>query len=134
MDHLKAREEHLVKAQARRLRGESFFLQKPVVEARELAEKLGVLEEALEEVLKEKELPGYIRLGDMLIRETKLEEIRKKLEDRLNQGALTLIEASRIVEGAGGRRTVNVLDVLGYNLEWHGIDPHLTRVRRKTET
>ncbi len=132
--HLKAREERLVREQTRRLSAEALPIQKPVVEARDLAEKLGVLENAVKEAFKEKEVPGYIRLGDMLIKEAKLEEIRERLENRLNQGELNLVEASRIVEAAGGRRTANILNVLGYNLEWHGIDPHSTKIRRKTKT
>ncbi len=131
--HLKAREEHLVRKQTRRLSAEALPIQKPIVEARELAEKLGVLEEAVKEALTEREVPGYTRLGDMLVKETKLKEIQERLENRLNKGKLNLVEASRIVEDAGGRRTANILDILGYNVEWHGIDPHSTKIRRKTK-
>ena len=129
--HLKAKEERLVKEQTRRLRAETFAIQRPVVEVRELAEKLGVLEDAVKEILREREVLGYRRLGDMLIKESKLKEIRGRLEKRLDQGELSLGEASRIIEDAGGRRPTSILDALGYRVEWHGIDPKLAKIRRK---
>jgi len=132
--HLKAKEERLVKEQTRRLQAEALPIQKPIVEARELAEKLGVLEDAVKETLMKREFPGYTRSGDMLIKKTKLKEIQEKIEKRLHKGELNLVEASKIIEDEGGRRTVNILDALGYNIEWHGINPHSTKIRRKTET
>jgi len=131
--HLKARQECLVKKQTGRLHTEFLSLEKPVVEAWELAEKLGVLEDAVKEVLKEKEVYGYTRLGDMLIKETKLTEIREKLEDRLDKGDLSLSEASRIIENAGGKRSTSILDALDYRIEWHGIDVQSAKIHRKSE-
>jgi hypothetical protein len=129
--HLKAREEHLVEEHKKRLSAEPLPIQKSFVDARELATELGVLEEAVKQALMEREFPGYTRLGDMLVKKTKLKEIQQKLENRLKSGELNLVEASRIIEDAGGRRTSNILDVLGYGIEWHGIDPHSTKIRRK---
>ncbi|UCH70149.1 MAG: DUF790 family protein [Candidatus Bathyarchaeota archaeon] len=133
LDHLKAVEERLVKKQTKRLLAEPLQLQAAVIEASELAEKLGVLEDAVKEVLKEKVFQGYMRLGDMLIKETKLKEIQGRLENQLNRGSLSLPEASRIVEDAGGRRPTNILTALGYKIEWYGIDPHSTKIHRKRE-
>ncbi len=130
--HLKAKEERLVKEQTRRLQAEALIIQGPIVEARELAESLGVLEEAVKEILREREFPGYTRLGDMLIKETKLKEIHERLEKRLEEGELSLMEASRIIEDAGGRRPTSILDALGYGIEWHGIDPKSAKIRRKS--
>ena len=131
--HLKAREERLVREQTRRLSAEPLPIQKPIVDARELATELGVLEDAVKQALMEREFPGYTRLGDMLVKKTKLKEIQEKLENRLNSGELNLVEASRIIEDAGGRRTANILDALGYSIEWRGIDPHSTKIGRKAK-
>ncbi len=130
--HLKAREEILVKQQTRRIRDESLIIQEPVVEIRELAEKMGVLEGAVKSFLSTKGFPGYVRLGDMFIKGSKLKEIQDKLQERLNNGVLYLGEATRIIEDAGGRKSTSVLDVLGYKIEWHGIDPKSAKIRRKT--
>lgn len=129
--HLKVREERLVKEQTLRLRVEALPIHEPIVEAKDIAEKMGVLEDAVKEVLMEREVPGYTRLWDMLIKNTKLEEIRERVKNRLNQGDLSLEEASRIVGEAGGKRTANILDALGYKIEWHSIDPHSTKILRK---
>jgi len=130
--HLKAREERLVREQTRLISAEALPVLTPIVDAKELAAKLGVLEDAVKQVLIEHEFPGYNRLGDMLVKKTKLKEIQEKLENRLNRGELNLVEASRIIEEAGGRRTTSILDALGYCIEWHGIDPHSTKIRKKS--
>ena len=129
--HLKAKEERLIKEQTKRLLAEALTVQKAIVEARELAEKLGVLEDAVKEALKKRDVPGYKCLGDMLIKQTKLEEIRERLEKRLDEGELCIGEASRIIEASGGRKPANILDALGYRIEWHTIDPQSAMVRRK---
>ncbi|MFQ6076455.1 MAG: hypothetical protein ACE5Z5_10035, partial [Candidatus Bathyarchaeia archaeon] len=130
--HLKAREESLVREQTRSLRPEDIPVQEPVVEARELAERLGVLEEAVVRVLREGVIPGYTRLGDLLIRDSKLKQIQERLKKRLSEGELSLGEASRIIEDLGGQRPTSILDALGYRIEWHGIDPKSAKVCRKT--
>jgi len=129
--HLEAREERLVEEQTRLLRVDHLILQKPVVEVRELAEKLGVLEDAMKKVLREREFPGYKRLGDMFIRMANLTDIGERLENRLERGELGLREASRIIEAAGGRRPAAILEALGYKIRWHGIDPQSARIHRK---
>jgi predicted nuclease of restriction endonuclease-like RecB superfamily len=131
LDHLIAREERLVKEQTKLLRVDHLILQKPVVEVRELAENLGVLENAVKEVLREKEFPGYRRLGDMFIKQANLTDIRERLENRLERGELSLREASRIIEAAGGRRPATILDALGYKIRWQGIDPQSAEIHRK---
>jgi predicted nuclease of restriction endonuclease-like RecB superfamily len=132
--HLRAREERLVMEQTKRLRAEPLPIQKTIVDTKELAKKLEVLEEAVKAVFMEREFPGYTRLGDMLIKKTKLKEIQEQLETRLNSGELDFVEASKIIEDAGGRRADTLLDTLGYNIEWHGIDPHSTTIRRKEKS
>ncbi|UCE29014.1 MAG: DUF790 family protein [Candidatus Bathyarchaeota archaeon] len=132
--HLRSKKERLMNEQIERLRTEVLRVENPVVEAKELAEKLEVLEEAIKSVLKEQKIPGYALLGDMLIKETKLEEIQEKLENRLRQGDLSLDEASTIIEDIGGRNPANLLDALDYKVEWHGINPRSTIIRRKSIT
>jgi predicted nuclease of restriction endonuclease-like RecB superfamily len=130
--YLKAKEKCLVKAQVKRLNAKTLTIKKPVVEAWELAKTMGVLEDAIKEVFVIKKIPGYTRLGDMLIRKTKLQEIHERLEERLDQGELSLGEASKIIEDTGARRPTSILDVLGYRIEWHGIDPQSAKIHRKT--
>jgi hypothetical protein len=132
--HLKDKEEQLAEEQARCLDLERLTVQEPVVEAEDLAKTLGILEEVAKRVLKEKSFPGYKRLGDMLIKEAKLQEIEERLRTRMEQGELNLKEASRIIEDAGGKRPTNILDALGYKIDWHGIDSETAKVLRKSNT
>jgi hypothetical protein len=129
--HLKAREERLVEDQTKRLHDVDFKIEKPVVEVGELAEELGVLKDAVRQVLRERELPGYVRLGDMLIEESKLEEIQERLERQLEGGELDLAEASRIIEDMGGRKPTSILRALGYRIEWHGIESRSAKIHKR---
>jgi predicted nuclease of restriction endonuclease-like RecB superfamily len=128
LSHLKAREEWLVKEQARLLRLENLVLKKNVVEIRELAKNLMVLEDALKKALATKKFPGYVRLGDMFIRTESLDEIGKRMENRLEKEDLSLNEASEIIEAAGGTDPIRILEALGYKVEWQGIDPQSAKI------
>ncbi len=129
--HLEKRERRLVEQQTKRLSFEEFNVQKDVVELRELAKELGVEEAALNEALKEREVPGYLNLGGMLVRDTKIREIRQRLEERMERGEISLDEASKIIEETGGKRPISILGALGYRIEWQGIDPESAKIRRR---
>ena len=101
------------------------------MEAKELAETLDVLETTAKQILRDREWPGYTRLGDMLIKETKLKEIQDRLEHRLKNCELSLDQASAIIEAAGGRRPTSVLEALELKIEWQGIDRRSAKIRRK---
>jgi len=131
LDHLKALEEQMVAEQTTRIHIESLQLQQPIVELGELARELGVLTESIRQILKEHKVTGYRQLGDLLIKEAKLREIEQRLENALHQHELSSYEASQIIENAGGRRPTLILEALGYEIEWHGIDPQSAKIRRK---
>jgi hypothetical protein len=128
--HLKIKEEPLIKSQITSLQNKEISISEPVVEAKDLAEKLGVLETAAKKILQQKEIDGYIRLHDMLIKEETLHKIKNELENTLIQRQLTLKEASAIIEDLGGKRPTTILDTLGYKVKWHGIDPNSAIIRK----
>lgn len=131
---LKAKEERLVEEQVARLSSMDLTPRKPVVELRDLAEELGVEEAAIKEVLNEREIPGYMRLGDILIHQSKLETIHERLEKRLTQGELSFEEASKIIEDEDGKKPTLILDALRYKIEWHGIDPQSAKIHRNNSS
>ena len=131
LDHLRAREEELKSRQLEGLRGRELEIEGATVTAAELAQRLGMMEEAVKEDLRHREVPGYRLLGDVLISDSTLEEIGRRIEERMDEGVLTLNEAVRLVEELGGARPSRVLEHLGYRIEWHGIDPEKAEVRRK---
>jgi hypothetical protein len=67
----------------------------------------------------------------VLISDFILEEIGKRLHERIGEGTLSLREATALVEEMGGARPSRILEYLGYNIEWHGIDPEKAIIRRK---
>ncbi|MFX1487178.1 MAG: DUF790 family protein, partial [Promethearchaeota archaeon] len=66
--YLKRKEDHLSAEQTEVLLSKGIQIQAPVIEVKELASKLGVLEEAVRKTLQEQQVKGYMQLGDMLIK------------------------------------------------------------------
>lgn len=129
--YLQEKENLLVKEQIRFLRTIPFSIQKPVIDIKELADQLDVLKAAVKEILKERQIPGYVRLGDILIRQSKLTEIKKRLDAQLEERELNLTEASQIINDTGGLNSTFILDILGFKIEWAGIDPRSTKITLK---
>jgi len=131
--HLKRVEEKLKSREIREISEEAVLenLNKPVIGLDELAEKIGVMEEALKEFLENRGIPGYMALPGLLIREETLEEIALTLKQRLTNGMLSLNEASKIIETLGGVKPIVILEALGYKVKWRGIDPSAAEVKAK---
>lgn len=53
-----------------------------------------------------------------------------RLAKRVEEGPLTLREATELVEGLGGSRPTRILEHLGYAITWRGINPENAEVRR----
>ena len=92
----------------------------------ELAQRLGVLED-----LRTRDILGYLLLGDTLFSDSTLEGIGRRLDERMEEGALTLAEATELVEALGGTRPSRIMEHLGYAIEWRGINPDMAEVRRR---
>lgn len=128
--HLKAREESLKTGQLDQLQGMELRIDGHVVSSADLAKRLGVLEEAVVEVLRQRDTPGYRLFGDVLISNSTLEEIGRRLEERIGEGSLSLRETTELIEELGGVRPSRILEHLGYVIEWRGISPEMATVHR----
>ncbi len=130
LSHLREVEESLKRKEMEKASTEDFLkgLDEQVIDVRELADKLGVMEDTARELMRERSIPGYIALSSILIRESKLKEIDDKLKERLAKGEMSLDEASTLIEMLGGRNPTVILETLGYNVKWHGIDPKNAKV------
>lgn len=129
--HLKDREAELRKEQLKNLKNRKIEPEEPVVQALDLAQRLGVLEETVQEVLENRKFSGYELLGDTLINHTKLERISSTLEERLKSGPLKLREAQELIQDSGIPRPIRVLEHLGYNISWRGISPETAEVKKE---
>jgi predicted nuclease of restriction endonuclease-like RecB superfamily len=130
LNHLRIREKRLIEEQSRTLQFDDIVMKKTIVEIKDLAKDLGMLEDTLKKYLEGKKFLGYTRIDDMFVRETKLQEINGILEHELNYGKLDLDVASRIIEEAGGKKPAQFLEVLGYRIEWKGIDPKAAKIHK----
>ncbi len=134
LSHLKSKEAELRSQQAERLKQEEIKIQGPIVYTAELSHRLEVLEDTVKEELKRRDLPGYTLLGDVLIKESKLQEIDKHLDIRMRKGPLTMKGATELIEELGGVRPSRILDHLGYTIEWRGINPEMAEIHKKRDT
>jgi hypothetical protein len=131
LTHLTAREIALGKLQRQRFQTVKLKPEGPVVKMREIAERLNILESVVQEELKERRIPGYRVVGDALMSEEILQRIAEQMEERLSEGTLTLQETTQCIEELGGNNSTKILEVLGYQIEWHGIDPSKANILRK---
>jgi predicted nuclease of restriction endonuclease-like RecB superfamily len=128
--HLREREAEMMKKQLEELEKVELKVDNPVMQASELAEKLGVLEETVQQVFRDRQFPGYELLGDTLITRSKLDNAAERLEEGLKDGGLTLNQASELLEELDIPRPVRVLEHLGYRIEWHGINPDEASIQK----
>jgi len=131
LDYLNSKEAVLRETQRKHLRDRELKVEGPFTTTADIAEQLDVLEEAVKDVLQERRIPGYRFLGDVLISEVTLNLIEERLTQRIEEGVLTLNEATQLIEKLGGVRPTRILEVLDYVIEWHGIDPTKARIRRE---
>jgi len=127
--HLKVLEEENVAEQVNALRGRKVELRGDFLEMREVACMLGVSEEAVKRTLENVKVDGYRFLGDILVTEVKLKEIALKIEELTEQ---RLSKVLQTIEDMGGRKPYVVLEALGYEVRWRGLDPEKAVVQKKT--
>jgi hypothetical protein len=129
--HLKSREDDLKRDQLKKIQDLELSFEDVIVELEDVARKLGVLKNVVEEFLKNRNLTGYILLGDILIKQDLLKMIEERLNETIREKTLNLKDAINLVEDWGGIKPILILEKLGYRIEWHGIDPQKAIVYKK---
>lgn len=103
----------------------------PVVSYAEFAERTGFSVEAVKAVFAANPPLGYIAMPNILVSKEKLEQINRRLEERLSQSAkLSLNEATQIVESEGVSDASFAIAHLGYHIAWRGISGEHAEVSR----
>jgi hypothetical protein len=94
----------------------------PVIKFEEFAKRTGVSSEAARAALTLKNPSNYIALPDSLVRKDILEQLKKKLGQRIaGKGKLPLNEAEKIAQTEQVDLTA-AISALGYKIIWHGIN------------
>ncbi len=99
------------------------------VSLQEIAKERKVSLRILKRALARSAVNGYRIIGDYLLSESKIENIRNELGSEV----LTLSQAVHIIEslGVGGVNAGEVLQSLGYAIEWDGLDYERSKVKKK---
>jgi predicted nuclease of restriction endonuclease-like RecB superfamily len=94
----------------------------PVIKFDDFAGRTGVSVEVVRSFLDEKTPENYVALPDSLIREEKIDQIRKQIDIEIaKKGTLPLTEAIEITKKEGVELT-SAIETLGYKIVWHSID------------
>jgi predicted nuclease of restriction endonuclease-like RecB superfamily len=128
VEHLKEREDSVLREQAGRIDKGSIVLKGDVVSLEDLAkERRGASLEALSLALQDFRPAGYARVGNLFISQEKLEEI----DGRLSK-VEKLTEALAVIEGSGvsAEDASKVLDALGYTSVWEGMEMEKVRISK----
>ena len=120
------------------LRDLTITFTEPIVKFADFAAQIGISVEAAKEALTADLQAGYVATPSSLVSKVKLEEIRTQIVDRANQPKkFTLPEATTIIEDLGTADTVTILNLLGFKITWHGIDPEqaeVSKINNETDT
>jgi uncharacterized protein len=124
---LRRYEEQQSAAEIERLKGIeiSFGNDQSVINLDEAAKRYGIGLEALKEVIKGQNMPGYSLLGDQLVSKQVLETIQGELIGVKRHG-----DALRIFERHGIKAYSQALSMLGYRAKWSGLDPENAEIVR----
>lgn len=130
LDHLHMREDEIFEGEAELLksRGE-LNLKGEIVSVEEIAKEQTVTVDAARQFAENSKPEGYRKIGDYFISEAKLKELADKINS-LGEAA-TFTEAAGIIEAEGLSNPQQILEALGYTVEWFGLTPEMSKIRRK---
>lgn len=127
VERLKSIEGDILSKQLARIQSIHLKLEGDVVNLKEISRGQGIATETLARHIIDNPQPGYIVVGDQLVSEILLKKIEAKLETLENR---TLLEASRVIQEAGVTNPQSLIRLIGYEIEWHGIEPDRTMISR----
>jgi hypothetical protein len=103
----------------------SFGSDAGVISLDDVAKRYGVSTEALEEVIKGQNKPGYSLLGDQLVSNQVLETIQgEQIGVTKHSDAFKIFEKYWIVACS------QALSMLGYKVKWNGLDPENAEIQK----
>ncbi len=127
LEYLKKMDKELVARQSVSLEHVEIAFQEDVVEMQDLAQQFHASAEAMRLLLITRPAKGYRIIGDVLIREKKLNDISVKLS-KLDDDRLST--ALKLIEGEGVKAPYPILQALKFTVAWHGLDPDKATIRR----
>jgi predicted nuclease of restriction endonuclease-like RecB superfamily len=129
LDHLHMREEEISEGEAELLKSRELNLKGDIVGVEDIAKEQAVTVDAARQFVENLNPEGYRRVGDYFISEDKIKELADKISS-LGE-TTTFYEAANIIEAEGLNNPQQILETLGYTVEWFGLTPEMSKVRRK---
>ncbi len=127
---LKRREERLLAAQVEKMKNIKVELTGDYVKINDLAERIGVSAEAVKQAIRQTDIGGgYVRVSDSFISVEMMTRLRERLE-ALSEPSLTKVQSIFSEEGVD--EPYGVIEALGYEVVWIGLDAAASRVMKKS--
>lgn len=128
LNYLQEKRERSILKQAEALDLTRVKLAGDVVELKEIAEKLGVSQEAVRRKIGDVKAEGYRLIGDAFLSEAKIQKIEAKIASIPD---MTVSAVTQAITGEGVKSPYQVLDALGYAVQWRGLDPEKSTVHKR---
>jgi hypothetical protein len=131
MDFLRKIEDAQLAKQTKDIKEMEIKLEGESIEITQIANTMGVSEEAVRRTLAERGTPGYRMIGDLLVSEAKLSRIDSALS-ALQEN--TLSRAMELIEGEGLKNADQIIRALGYEVQWRGMDVKRALITKARQT
>jgi predicted nuclease of restriction endonuclease-like RecB superfamily len=127
LDYLREHEEKNIRRDVESLAKIDLELRGDLIELDKMASERDVSIEAIKRVVSEAR-KEYVLVGGQLVSRSLIEKLKVELKDKN-----TRIEAAKLLEGRGITRVDQMLDLLGYDVMWVGLDPENAMIVRKVD-
>ena len=131
IDHLHNLDEDLVERETERFAEKNIRLNGDIVCIDDIAKEHTITIGAVRNALRNRNFRGYRKIGDYYITNIKLSELQVKIK---SLGESSFLDAVSIVESEGFVNSHEIIDALGYTIEWKGLDFTKARIKNKMET
>ncbi|MFQ6011554.1 MAG: DUF790 family protein, partial [Nitrososphaerales archaeon] len=131
LDHLKDRESSNIKNNIQTLTEKPLVLEGDVVSFEEIARQYKVDNSSVRMVSKQLTVKGYAQIGDFFINEKTIDEIRLMMKGLVEPSLYEVVEK---IEARGLRNSNEILEKLGYEIVWDGLDVNKSKVVMKNST
>jgi predicted nuclease of restriction endonuclease-like RecB superfamily len=128
LDRLKAWDEIKIAEGVSKLESVGLKLNGDIVRLEDVAARAGVGVDSVKRYAERREIPGYRLAGDDLLSTGVIDAL-----ERLMPATMRYSEACGLIRSKGIRSADPVLKMLGYTVQWSGLDPENAMVYKKSE-
>lgn len=128
IEYLKNIESIIIDRELKLLQNIKLKLTKDVENIDEVANEYNMSVESIREKFRRDDIKDYRIIGDQFISKSKLNNLEKKIDELTNA---TLPDYETKIESLGFKNTIELLEALGYTIEWINLDPNNTIIKKR---